>query len=892
MRNRKKLLPLLLSVLLLFAVVPVRAVFNEKDLARTLKVLRYELSKAYSEMERSQIGFEKQDEKQHEELINLIESCNELSLMLYSQKQDFTFDLTYALQQVTDQYSSFTQKRLPYDNIISYFNVEIDRFGRLIMTLNSLPPELTEVSDTVAPSPSLLDSLAMTFSMRVLPNKSFSQVHADDPDHAGHHHHDDGDDNDDEEAHEHLKFELDSLSRIDRDSCIFYASKLLKMFTDLRDHMVEDSEHYEITDARLRQAYDYAQDRYKLVQKRIFVEGQRNYWYVLTHLRQSISRAVADAGDKYGRDYYNGKVESEWRGPMVLGFSFIILAYLAVAALLSWAVIKILKRKVGKFKTAGFANREYAFILLASLVLFVILILAARLSPSIGTHFFKMASSLLVEFSLLLIAILASLLIRCTGAQIDNGLKLYAPVMLIGLMVIAFRIIFIPNSLINLIFPPLLLLFGFWQLIAFRRNSGKVPRMDRHLATASLVVTAITLAMSVTGYVLMALQLYIWWIFQFTVLQLLFAAKVLLQKYRRRRVDKRVRAYRINHMSEVGAAKGSYILVTWLYDLFDMVLIPLLVILSIPFCLFMASRVFDLTAICTTAFLKYFIDTKSIKLSLSILLVIVAIFFVFRYIQYLVRSLYRIYKVRSAISMKVSGMIRANEVNLTLPNNVIAFIVWGIYIILVIGLLRIPTKSLSVVSAGLAAGLGFAMKDILNNFFYGVQLMSGRLRVGDTLECDGIRGVVDNISYQTTTIKAIDGSLIAFPNSVLFSKTFKNLTRNESYEYLTIPVGVAYGTDVDKARRIILKSLNPLLKSDKFGRPMVRSDYGVQIVLSKFGDSSVDLLVKQYVLVEQRFAYLAKANEAIYKALNDNGIQIPFPQRDIYIKQLPDNQSE
>ena len=55
-----------------------------------------------------------------------------------------------------------------------------------------------------------------------------------------------------------------------------------------------------------------------------------------------------------------------------------------------------------------------------------------------------------------------------------------------------------------------------------------------------------------------------------------------------------------------------------------------------------------------------------------------------------------------------------------------------------------------------------------------------------------------------------------------------------------------------------------------------------------FGDSSVDLVVKQFVLVEQRYAYVARANELIYKALGDNGIEIPFPQRDVYIKQAPE----
>ena len=107
------------------------------------------------------------------------------------------------------------------------------------------------------------------------------------------------------------------------------------------------------------------------------------------------------------------------------------------------------------------------------------------------------------------------------------------------------------------------------------------------------------------------------------------------------------------------------------------------------------------------------------------------------------------------------------------------------------------------------------------------------------------------------------------------------------YKFLGLSVGVAYGTDVDHARKVILKALAPLRKPDKFGRQVVEEKYGIQVVLNGFGDSSVDLVVKQYILVEQRTGYIAAANERIYNALNEAGIEIPFPQRDLNIRQMP-----
>lgn len=864
---------------LLVASAPSWAVFNEKNLTQTLQVLRYELCKAYLEMERNQMSFESQDDRQHEDLVQLIKSCNELSLMLYSQKQDFTFDLTYALQQVTDQYHNFTQSRMPYDNIISYLDVEIDRYDRLVMALKVLPPELVELPDSLGPS--LLDSLAATLQSHVLPNDSYSEAHSEDPEHAGHRHFGLFVE---EEDHDHDSFSLDSLSQVARDSCLFYSTRLLKMFTDLRDHLIEDNEYYETTDKRLKEAYDYAQGRYKMVQKKIFIDGQDNYWTILSNLKSYAQRAAKDFNDKYGRAYFTD-VRSEWRGPMVIGFSFMVLIYLAIATLLSMLIVKMLMRRVKFFRTEWFQKREAAIFMLGAAILFVLVIAVAR-NLSSTSHFFTMAAGLLIEFALLLIAVLTSLLIRHNSKQINYGMRIYTPIMLMGLLVITFRIIFIPNSLIALVFPPLLVVFGFWQWASIHRNGPKVPKSDNSYAVVSFVITVVTLVISLVGYSLLGLQVYIWWIFQLTVLQLIVACDDLLRKYRHKRVDVLVRAYRIKHRNDVGKDKGSFILVTWLYDLVEMVCIPVLYLLSIPFCLYLASEVFDLTEICMDMFFYPFFNYEYLHLSVSKIVLAVGLFYVFKYVCYVTRSLYRIYKLRKALG-QTGGMVRETDLNLTLANNVIGILVWGTYFILTISLLNIPTKSLSVITAGLAAGLGFAMKDILNNFFYGVQLMSGRLRVGDYIECDGVRGKVENITYQSTQIEAIDGSIMAIPNSSLFAKNFKNLTRNHSYEFLGLPVGVAYGTDVETARQVILKALAPLCRPDGFGRPVIEEKYGIQVVLGGFGDSSVDLVVKQYVLVEQRTGYIAAANERIYNALNASGIEIPFPQRDINIRQIP-----
>ena len=131
------------AVLALLVIVPASAVLSERDLAHTLSVLRYELSGTYRNSERMAQRMKGSGERQHARLVRMMQQSNELSLMLYSQKQDYTFDMTYALNEVSRQYDEFSSRRLPFDDIVKRLDIDIDRYTRLIHTLKSLPPSTT-----------------------------------------------------------------------------------------------------------------------------------------------------------------------------------------------------------------------------------------------------------------------------------------------------------------------------------------------------------------------------------------------------------------------------------------------------------------------------------------------------------------------------------------------------------------------------------------------------------------------------------------------------------------------------------------------------------------------------------------------------------------------------
>ena len=119
----KKRISLIFIVALVLA-IPAYAVFNERNFAQTLTILRSELHQEIVKMEQQRARLMQSNNAQHDQLVEMTRRCNELALILYSQNQDYTFDMTYALKEVTKQYEDYTKQRLPFDEIVERLNLE------------------------------------------------------------------------------------------------------------------------------------------------------------------------------------------------------------------------------------------------------------------------------------------------------------------------------------------------------------------------------------------------------------------------------------------------------------------------------------------------------------------------------------------------------------------------------------------------------------------------------------------------------------------------------------------------------------------------------------------------------------------------------------------------
>lgn len=948
----------IILLLALWASLPSQAVLQEKNLKQSLAVLRVELQQSYLKQQQLMAGLKKMSKTQHEKMLFYMKKSNQIGLMLYSQQRDYVFDLTYACNEATALYRQFGEKRLPYYKINNNLDAEIARYDGLIYSLEILPPPM-------------IDPMGMGHKA----GKPFR------PRPGG--------------KNEKAPFELDSTSLHDRAMCLSYARALRGNCVKLRHTLRQDSMAYVRMNYNLSLLDKYAKKRYGVIQQEIFQDTGDNYFKVLEHLGRYWQQAKEAIDNKYSYHGSYGKVRSEWRGPIVMGYVSFVVFYLLVAVVFSFLFVNVSYRNAKRLKwiksAPDEAERDRRWKKLHMLKPFVgislgalIFALSVQTVKAFLTHnFFVMASGLLVEYAWLLTAITLSLLVRLRYNQMRYGYAIYLPMVLLGLVIIIFRIIFIPNNVVNLVFPPVALLFSIWQLFALKRNSGKlpesevldeattpaqpqddeddadqkaiddqldsiekeqekagrrsaaqlarnatlasginndtvvasgiaavfkklkrpvvhsrvslssvdkIPQYDHLYAWASLGVILVATLLTWSGRTLMSVEMVIWWLFQLTAIQALTLAFRLLDIYEKARLYDRLRDSGITDAQiAAGVRKGDYITRTWFFDFVHKALVPIAGAYSLLLSIKMAADVFNLGDTCVSIFLYPFLNVEGVvRLSIFSIVVVVAAWFLFRYLNYAIQAIYRHLRIKYQKKKTGKSTVRANEVNLTLGYNVIAILVWGAYAIFALILLRIPKSGISIVTAGLATGIGFAMKDLLNNFFYGISLMAGRLRVGDWIECDGVQGRVDSISYQSVQIVTTDDCLMSFLNSTLFAKNFRNLTRNNSYELIKIPVGVAYGVDVEHVRELLQSNILKLQRNDKYGRPVMDlKNHKILVLFDSFGDNSVNLIVAVWTLVVEKIVLMGQIKEAIYNTLNDNHIEIPFPQRDLYIKTLP-----
>lgn len=785
--NMKKRLYIIILLMVAF-VLPSNAVLKEANLDTTLYMLRTELTNYHIDLEKQNQAAKAQQLAVIQELISIVKQADQNSIMLYSQRNGYIFDMTYACHEATEQFKKFKSKAVPFRQMIKKNNVEVARFDSLINYLYGM-------------------------------NTMF----------------------------------LSEEAQVNRNVDLTLAVNIRRQLVEKQKQLQAYVQAYDRTDRKLQALNDYANRRYEDIQNSIFNNGGDNYLRILRNISMNYKEAKTSVTEKYKP--VPGMM-SQWDVRIIFILFGIIIFWGLISIFLNLFTIRMVITQL--MKHGMFENRKESFmakrpclIMAMTVVTFAVILGIVRMA--VTQNFVIMASQLLVEYSWLVGVILVSILLRVDNDKIKNTFRIYSPLMLVGFIVIVFRIILIPNDLVNLIFPPVLLLCALWQWNVIGRKHNQVLRTDKTYAFISLAVFGVSTIFAWTGFTLLAVQLIIWWTMQLTCVLTITCCEGWLSVYAKRKklADKAITD-------------------KWLYRFIYKVLLPISGVLSFIISIYWAADVFNMSDTTWEIFNKDYIKTSNFTASLFSISEVACLYFLFNYINItsvdFMRHHFEKADPRSAAS------------KIVMFKNVMQVIIWGIWLMIALNVFQVGKSWLLAIFAGLSTGLGFASKDILENIYYGISLMMGRVKVGDYIICDGTRGKVSSISYTSTMLEATDGSVIAFQNSQLFSKNYKNMTKNHGYELDILEVGIAYGSNVKEVKQILIDAL---MKLD-----CIYQDKGVKVLLKSFDDSCITLRIVVWVNVLTQAIDDATIMECIYDTLNDHNIEIPFPQREITIKQV------
>lgn len=785
--NMKKRLYIIILLMVAF-VLPSNAVLKEANLDTTLYMLRTELTNYHIDLEKQNQTAKAQQLAVIQELISIVKQADQNSIMLYSQRNGYIFDMTYACHEATEQFKKFKSKAVPFRQMIKKNNVEVARFDSLINYLYGM-------------------------------NTMF----------------------------------LSEEAQVNRNVDLTLAVNIRRQLVEKQKQLQAYVQAYDRTDRKLQALNDYANRRYEDIQNSIFNNGGDNYLRILRNISMNYKEAKTSVTEKYKP--VPGMM-SQWDVRIIFILFGIIIFWGLISIFLNLFTIRIvitqlMKHGMFESRKESFMAKRPCLIMAMTVVTFAVILGIVRMA--VTQNFVIMASQLLVEYSWLVGVILVSILLRVDNDKIKNTFRIYSPLMLVGFIVIVFRIILIPNDLVNLIFPPVLLLCALWQWNVIGRKHNQVLRTDKTYAFISLAVFGVSTIFAWIGFTLLAVQLIIWWTMQLTCVLTITCCEGWLSVYAKRKklADKAITD-------------------KWLYRFIYKVLLPISGVLSFIISIYWAADVFNMSDTTWEIFNKDYIKTSNFTASLFSISEVACLYFLFNYINITSVDFMRHHFEKADPASAASKIV--------MFKNVMQVIIWGIWLMIALNVFQVGKSWLLAIFAGLSTGLGFASKDILENIYYGISLMMGRVKVGDYIICDGTRGKVSSISYTSTMLEATDGSVIAFQNSQLFSKNYKNMTKNHGYELDILEVGIAYGSNVKEVKQILIDAL---MKLD-----CIYQDKGVKVLLKSFDDSCITLRIVVWVNVLTQAIDDATIMECIYDTLNDHNIEIPFPQREITIKQV------
>lgn len=433
------------------------------------------------------------------------------------------------------------------------------------------------------------------------------------------------------------------------------------------------------------------------------------------------------------------------------------------------------------------------------------------------------------ELYLLALLILTSSTVRLRRARIGKSLLSYLPMFLLTYILIEYRQDLVPISTVTFTAPFFFILSLMGQTVIMAYNLKKLEPTDRRMAWANIVVIALCSLSVCLGYTILGSMLFLFWSGLVTGILFFELVKAFINK---------------KGLTKKGIPGLTVRLLIYPLE------IPAIIFAAI----YWVAHIYNLTSWFFDLMNAPFVDMPD-KVGVVSVVKVLSIYGLGVIVNYgltLAKSILR----RNAANRQ--GEV---AVAITIGN----IFIWLCYAIVIILILDINKAGLIAAVGGASVGIGFALKNTFENFFSGLSLMTGRLRPGDILEYEGVRGKVLDIGIISTRMETEDGPIMTMPNRQLFEKNFKNMTRNHRVELRHIVFDISADNDPKTVRDIILDSFHGVDGVDEGRRHVV--------IIRNFGSGVLRIELKVWIDSEKYLAAEPAVREAVFEAFRLHGIQ-------------------
>ncbi len=381
--------------------------------------------------------------------------------------------------------------------------------------------------------------------------------------------------------------------------------------------------------------------------------------------------------------------------------------------------------------------------------------------------FFCRIAVIFVSLSFLLF----TLKIRLKPELYKGVFKLYLPLLLLYIfgsllftLVVTYRPLIVIWTLANM---PVAIATAYYMI------KHKLPMLDRLLGFLTVIITLGGAVMAAYGYAFMAITVTMVWFLAAIGIQAGISLTALAARFKPETTSQKIAA--------------SFIFI---------ILIPMKWLFILGGLIYWTAIQFNVQNLLETFLESNLCPEKaSVQVSIWAIFCSLAAALILFFVLSTIKNVIRLFYSENADSGLLASFLTLGT-----------YVAWIIYIVFVLMLLRVPPNSVLVVLGGMSMGLGFGLRDIIENFICGIVLLAGKsVRPGDTIEFDGTWGIVQKVSIRSTVIKTFDDAIINLPNSVVVSKNFRNWTLTGHVIRRDIRVGVAHDSDIAKVKSMLLE---------------------------------------------------------------------------------------